>query len=270
MSFLVALQIYSVRDDAEKDLFGTLKKVKEIGYDGVEFAGLYGHDPSEVKKMCEDVGLIPISAHVPLWDMKDDSNLLESYKKIGCDYVAIPSLAMGYRPGQDKFFETIADINMFTEKAKETGIKLCYHNHDFEFIKMDEKYGLDVLYDQVPTLMAELDCCWIRVAGEKPEEYIRKYADREEILHLKDYVGDKSQNMYELIGIDEGKKKNDGPFEFRPIGYGLLDVPNVIKAARECGIEWLIVEQDRPSMGKTPLECAKMSFEYLKNILRVQ
>ena len=65
MSLPVAVQVYSVRDAAAKDLRGTLKAIKEMGYDGVEFAGLYGYAPADIKRMCEEIGLVPVSAHVP-------------------------------------------------------------------------------------------------------------------------------------------------------------------------------------------------------------
>ena len=77
----IALQVYSVREDMMQDFYGTLKKVKEFGYEGVEFAGLYGNDPAEVKKMCEEVGLIPISAHVPIIElMKEAAEKLDNRK----------------------------------------------------------------------------------------------------------------------------------------------------------------------------------------------
>ena len=75
MSFPVAVQVYSVREDAAADLLGTLKKIKEMGYDGVEFAGLYGNAPEDVKRMCDEVGLVPISAHVPYADMMYESGI---------------------------------------------------------------------------------------------------------------------------------------------------------------------------------------------------
>ena len=81
--FPVALQLYSVREDMEADFAGTLQKVKEIGYDGVEFAGLFGHDAREVNKMCKDAGLVPISAHVPFMSMISDPAILEVYRDIG-------------------------------------------------------------------------------------------------------------------------------------------------------------------------------------------
>jgi len=106
MSLPIAVQVYSVRQDANEDLFGTLKSIKEMGYDGVEFAGLYGHSPEKIKEMCEELGLVPVSAHVPYLDMVADSRgVLSQYAEIGCSYVAVPYLNPEYRPGTEKFPE---------------------------------------------------------------------------------------------------------------------------------------------------------------------
>ena len=79
-----ALQLYSVRDEVEKDFEGTLKAVSEFGYDGVEFAGLYGKTPEEVRKLCEKYGLVPVSAHVGIGEMLENENVFSDYKEMGC------------------------------------------------------------------------------------------------------------------------------------------------------------------------------------------
>ena len=271
MALPVAIQVYSVRDEAKADLRGTLEQIKEMGYVGVEFAGLYGYAPAEVKKICEEVGLIPISAHVPYLDMAGAPRaVLSQYAEIGCKYVAVPYLTSAYRPGTPAFPEVIETVGRIGKVAKELGIQLLYHNHDFEFMKIDGKYALDTLYDEIPEdiLKTELDVCWVNVGGEVPADYIRKYSGRAPVVHLKDFVGEKSENMYELIGI-----KNDAPaptrpsnFELRPVGSGRQDFPAILKAAEEAGAEWVVVEQDNPSMGLTPMECARKSREYLKSL----
>ena len=154
---------------------------------------------------------------------------------------------------------------------KDAGIQLLYHNHDFEFVTLSGQFGLDFLYDAVPEciLQTELDCCWVKYAGQNPADYVRKYAGRCEVVHLKDYVGRKEagKNPYALIGVDEDTAKADEgvAFEFRPVGYGCQDIPSIIKAGQESGTEWFIVEQDL-SVGRTPLEAAKMSVEYLRGL----
>ncbi len=269
MSFPIALQLYSVRKDVEADFRGTLEKVKALGYDGVEFAGLFGHTADEVKTMCEEIGLVPISAHVPYVDMLADAEgVLGTYAAIGCRYVVVPYLGTEHRPGTDAFPEVIENIKMIGAVAKRLGMTLLYHNHDFEFLKLDGKYALDVLYDEVPAelLQTELDTCWVNVGGENPAAYIRKYAGRAPVVHLKDFFGEKSDDMYELIGIKATAPKRPSNFEFRPVGAGLQNFPEIIKASAEAGAEWLVVEQDNPSMDLSPLECAAKSREYLKSI----
>ena len=269
MAFSVAVQVYSVRDDASADLRGTLEKIKKMGYDGVELAGLYGNDPAEIKKMCDEIGLVPISAHVPYVDLvADTEGVLAHYATIGCKFVAVPYLNTEYRPGTDKFPEVIENIKMIGKKAKELGIQLVYHNHDFEFLKLDGKYALDILYDEVPAeyLETELDTCWVNVGGEVPSVYLRKYDGRARILHLKDFFGEKSDDMYELIGIDKKVPEKPKNFEFRPVGSGIQNFPEILDAAKLAGTEWIVVEQDKPSMGLTPLECIEKSRQYLRSI----
>ena len=267
----IALQVYSVRDDLQADFFGTLKKVKEMGYTAIEFAGLYGNDPVEIKEFCEEIGLVPLSAHVPFAAFQDDmEGTIECYKKLGVQYIVIPYLTEEYRPGQEGFNEVIRMAKLIGEAAGKAGMVLQYHNHDFEFDKIDGKYALDILYSEVgpELLQTQLDTCWVNVGGENPADYIRKYSGRTPTVHLKDFVGSKSDNMYALIGIDENEEKDaKGKFELRPVGKGIQNFPAIVEAAKESGAEWFIVEQDNPSMGLTALECAEVSVNYVKTIL---
>jgi sugar phosphate isomerase/epimerase len=124
-----------------------------------------------------------------------------------------------------------------------------------------------MLYSAVPAslLETELDLCWVRVAGEEPAAYLRKYAGRCRLVHFKDYVGGKQDNMYALIGIEESGKKPDAQaFEYRPLGKGVQNIPLLYKTAAECGAEWIIAEQDEPSMGLSRMECAGVSIKALR------
>ena len=269
MSISVALQVYTVRRDAKEDLRGTLEKIKKMGYDGVEFAGLYGHTPGEVREICEELGLTVISAHVSYREMiADPERVLGDYAAIGCKFVVIPYLREEDRPGCAGFDALIANARMLGALARRLGMRLLYHNHDFEFIKLDGKYALDILYDEVSAdlLETELDTCWVRVGGEDPVKYIDKYAGRAPIVHLKDYVGEKTEGMYELIGIDKKATADVQKFEFRYVGGGVQDFPAILEACERAGAEWVVVEQDSPSLDMTPIECAAASREYLKSI----
>lgn len=274
MKFPVGLQLYSVREDLSADFEGTLKKVSEMGYDGVEFAGLYDNSAEEIKELCEKYSLTPLSAHVPYADMLADlDKVISDYKTIGCKYIVIPYMTEEYRPGVENYDEVIAKINEIGKKLKENGFTLLYHNHDFEFVKINGEYGLDILYNSVESsvLQTELDTCWVRVGGEDPAQYVRKYTSRAPVVHLKDYdPGDGSKtNMYKLIGLDDSEEQNadeNRGFSFRPVGYGVQNFEEILTACHDAGAQWVIVEQDEPSLKKTPLECAKLSIDYLSTI----
>ncbi len=275
MALPIAVQLYSVRENAEENLLETLKKVKAMGYDGVEFAGLYGNSPEYVKGLCDGLGLVPVSAHIPLNDMlADPDGVFKAYATIGCKYAAVPYVTEERRPGAEKFFDMIEEIKMLGKKAAEYGITLLYHNHDFEFAKVDGEYGLDILYDRVPKeqLQTELDTCWVNVAGENPANYIAKYSGRTPVVHLKDFFmsGKLPKHLYALIGLDDEEEEEAGgeesKFEFRPAGHGLQDMPAIIAASEASGAEWLVVEQDEPSMGLSRMESIMVSREYLRTI----
>jgi sugar phosphate isomerase/epimerase len=266
----IAIQLYSLRDSMAEDVDSTLKTVKALGYDGVEFAGLYGRSPEEMKKAVTELGLVPVSAHISLFELiNNGEQLINDYKAIGCKHIVIPWLGEAERPGGSNYAETLNEIKRIGGLAREAGMLLSYHNHEFEFVKLESgELGFDNLYasTDAETLKMQLDTCWVSVAGYRPEEFLQKYANRCPLLHLKDYVGSKSKNMYELIGLDEGEKEAPKAFEFRPVGHGVQNFESIIEAAEKCGVEWLIVEQDQPTAGKTPLECAEMSINYLRSL----
>ena len=130
----------------------------------------------------------PISAHVPLAELlSDPDRVVSDYAEIGCKYIAVPYLEEDRRPGTDGFMQTIQDIEALGNTAKKHGIQLLYHNHDFEFEKINGEYALDVLYQSVPSelLQTEIDTCWVNVAGVNPADYIRQYSGRAPIVHLR-------------------------------------------------------------------------------------
>lgn len=269
MRFPVALQLYSVRTDMEKDTLSTLKQIKEMGYDGVELAGFYGHTPEKMKEYLAEAGLTPISAHVPIAQLlADTEQVINDYKTVGVQYIVVPYLEDFRRPGNEGFAQCVEDVKALAKKCAEAGLPLQYHNHDFEFKKVDGEYGLDIFLSSAPELGLELDTCWAAVAGVNVGKYLRSYKGRTPVLHLKDYY--KSGNagkMYNLIGIDDNAApEEESTFEFRPLGKGLQDVDALLCAARSNGVSWIVIEQDEPSMGLSRLECAKVSIEYFNTL----
>jgi sugar phosphate isomerase/epimerase len=255
LRFPIAIQLYSVREELEADFEGTLQVLREMGYDGIEMVGMYGRTPTEIMEICAKYELELISMHISVDEVMNWSKAqLVEYKEMGCKQVVLCYLPPAYRYGTECYPILMSKLREMGEYGQEIGLLVAYHNHDFEFLKADDKYVLDMLYEEISEeiLKAELDTCWIHVGGEKPADYIRKYAKRMLAVHLKDY-----------------RPSDDGlEICMCPIGQGVLDFQDILKASEEAGASWMVVEQDFPSRGATPLECARMSIEYLKSLLK--
>ena len=270
----IGVQLYSVRTDLDQDFEGTLKAVSELGYDGVEFAGLCGKTPTEVAELCKKYNLEPISAHVPFVTLNGDTEkVMADYAAIGCKFIVIPYLPPELRPGTEGFKEVLDNAERIGKAAKEKGMTLLYHNHDFEFQKVADEYALDLIYRTVPAeyLQTEIDTCWVNVAGINPADYVRKYSGRAPVVHLKDFYkkdGAATGNMYKLIGLDDDKEDDSAneTFSFRPLGKGMQDVQTLIDAAKDAGAGWVIVEQDEPWNNMTRMDSIKTSMEHLKTL----
>lgn len=273
--FKIGLQLFSLRDEMSKDFEGTLKKVSEMGYECVEFAGYYDHTAEEVKSMLDKYGLKAISVHqgYEAFIGDDAKKNVDFLKTIGVKYAAIPWMGLDKHKGHDLFEQALTEIEEAADNLKADGIQLLYHNHDFEFEKYENKFYIEWLLEALNgKMLPEFDTCWIHYSGNNPQEYILNYKNQIPVLHLKDFVCKKFADgpVYDLIDKDgkTGDKKptrEDNGFEFRPIGDGIQDIPAILKSAEECGTEYLIVEQD----GFTniePLEAVKRSIDYLKSI----
>ncbi len=269
--FKVGLQLYSVRDCMEKNFFGTLKKVKEIGYDYVEFAGYFNHTAEEVRSMLDELGLICISVHQnPDLFIEEGQKAADYLKTIGAKYSAIPWYGIeNYKGG--KFKGTIEKFKTVSKLLADNGIRLTYHNHDFEFNKIDGEYILEKIYSEMGDMIeGEVDTCWVKYAGVDPVEFLLKYKGKMKTLHLKDFICSKyaSGPVYALIdkdGKDNPKSDSKNDFRFMPVGSGVQDFPAILSAAEEVGIDYVIVEQDQ-SYETPSLEAARISREYLKSL----
>lgn len=272
--FKIGLQLYSIRDEMEKDMNKTLEKVKDMGYDYVEFAGYYGKTADQVLDLLKKHDLECVSVHqtheVFLNNAEEEVAFLQT---IGAKYSAVPWMDLDKHAGSDKFDQTKEEFVKVGQILKDAGIVFLYHNHDFEFKTYKGKYLLDWLYESVPAelLQTQIDTCWVNYAGVDPVDYIKKYSGRAPVIHLKDFVSDKknSGSVYALIdedgNVDEEASLEDNGFEYRPLGEGVQDIPSIIEAAKEAGTEYLIVEQDE-SVTCSPLEAAKRSREYLRTL----
>ncbi|MBR0360087.1 MAG: TIM barrel protein [Clostridia bacterium] len=174
--FKVGLQLYSVRDAMEKDMDATLKAVKEMGYDYVEFAGYFDKSAEEVRALLDKYGLECISVHQAIGLFEEEGKAAVDYlNTIGAKYSAIPWYEVDeYYKDWDGTMKKFAEVSKL---LKEGNIQLMYHNHDFEFQKIDGEFILDKMYATLSNdvLMPQLDTCWVHYAGQNPVEYIKKY-----------------------------------------------------------------------------------------------
>lgn len=259
----IAVQLYTLRNEASENLDRVLCEVKNMGYDGVELAGLYGHTAEDVKGMLEKYGLEAISAHIGVGECESIEKL-KDYKSIGCKYGVVPGTKHTTEENKD---EILGQLKMCFENLASVGLIPGYHNHDWEFkTEFDGEKYIDILYKTFPDIKTELDLCWVKVGGSDPTEYIKKYNGRTEILHVKDFVGKG------YVVCDDGSQPkmplaSELDFDQRPVGYGVVGAAAIVEAAKACGTEWLVVELDTPAKDTTSFECAAKSVECLKELV---
>lgn len=271
--FNVGLQLYGVKHAMEKDFEGTLKAVRDMGYEYVEFAGYFGRSAEQIKSILDTLGLKCVSVHQGL-DFFDERGQegIDYLKTFGVKYSIIPWYDKSKLAGTPDWESTRARFADIADKLYENGMLLGYHNHDFEFDKVEGKYLHDYIFDSIPKekMFPQLDTCWVHYAGIDPADKIREFCGRVDIVHLKDFV---CKNLgggpvYALIDNDGnalGGSREDNGFEYRPLGSGIQDIKAILEACEECGTHTVIVEQDDVYGDMTELEAARLSREYLKN-----
>ena len=241
---VVAMQMYTLRNECEKDYPGTLREVAKIGYPAVQVSGLHACTARQIHKAMDDLGLGSAGTHVGLEMLEKDFNAaVDMVKDLGTEWAIVPWLAEGRRQGAEAW-RTLGRIMTETgAKLREVGLRLGYHNHSFEFQKFDGKYGYDILFESVdPNLVHnEIDTYWVRHGGESPVKYLKRFAGHIQVVHFKD--------------MGRGPEK-----PMVPVGEGILDWPNIIEACQSGGTEWMCIEQDTCTP-LTPLAAAKVSFE---------
>jgi sugar phosphate isomerase/epimerase len=246
----IAVQMFTLREESTQDFAGTLKKVAELGFDGVEFAGYGGLTAKEVRVLLDEFGLRAASSHVPLEELENNLyQVIEDQKILGSNYVVCPYLLPNRRSIED-YKALISFLDKAGELCRREGITLCYHNHDFELERLSNgKTILESIFDKTHSInvKTELDVYWLTKAGENPVEWINRYKNRTPLVHLKDMTTDDEQFFAEL-------------------GTGGVDIEAVLHKGKENGVEWWVVEQD--VCRHSPFESIEISMNYLKSVNR--
>jgi sugar phosphate isomerase/epimerase len=244
----VGIQLYSVRDRSEKDFLGTIREIGEIGYKNVELAGYYGHSAKEVRQALTDAGLNAPSAHVGLsvndaaiWDNLKQQ--VEYGLELGLKRFIVPYYPLGDNPTLEGVVRMADTLEQAARIVKESGLEFGYHNHAFEFKPVEGKLVIDHILERIPAdlLFAEFDLGWVKVAGQDPAEYVKKYAGRLPLVHAKDFKED---------GTDT------------EIGRGSVDWDSALAACESAGVEYVIIEQEQYDVSS--LESAKLNYAWFK------
>jgi sugar phosphate isomerase/epimerase len=238
-----------ISNELKTDLWGTLAKVREIGYQAIEGgAMLLEGDAAGNLRRLHDLGLRVITHGAKREELRDNlAAVIADAQALGADNVTV-----WWAPCDSKE-QLLEDARLFNETGRrlaDKGLRLCYHNHDHEFRKtFDGLYGLEILaaHTDPACLKFELDVAWIAFGGEDPVRYLRKFAGRLPVIHLKD-----------LASLTERG-------QFSAIGTGLVDIAGSVQTAVELGVEWVIVEQDR-ARNLTGLETITASYLNLKEM----
>jgi sugar phosphate isomerase/epimerase len=242
----VALQLYTVRDATAKDFIGTLKKVARIGFAGVELAGTGGLPANELKKVLDDLNLLPAGNHTGLETLEKDLNPVIEYNlALGNKNIVCPYLPEEHRRNLTGWQNAGKLFTQYAQKLAAHQLTFAYHNHAFEFENVAGQTGYDLLVanSDATLVKMELDVYWVKFGGLEPTDVIAKLGKRINLFHLKEMANDAARSMTE-------------------IGNGIIDFPAIFQAAAATNAEWYIVEQD--TCARPSLESAQISFESLK------
>lgn len=241
----IGLQLWSLREDMKNDFLGVLEKVAKLGYQGVEFAGYGGLAASQLKSTLKDLGLTAASSHVGYGQLKDQlSETIEYAMELGLPQLICPGAPRNELKTYDDWRQFGEFLSRVAEECAKSGLKFGYHNHAWEFEKINDQYILDIIFeaasDQVET---QLDLGWVFHGGVDPVKYLLKYAGRCPTVHVKDF---KAGRQVE-------------------VGHGDLDLSGVLEGARKAGVKWLIVETEEYTMA--PIDSVAVGLQNIKALL---
>jgi sugar phosphate isomerase/epimerase len=242
----IGVQLYTVRTLLERDFEGTLARLAAIGFREVEFAGYHGHTPQAVRAALGRAGLLAPSAHVAIDAVRDDlPRVLDGALVMGHRHVVVAWLPErqrtldGYRAAADLF-------NRVGQQAGAGGIGFAYHNHDFEFARLEGRMPYDILLERCdPRYVAfEMDLYWITKGGQDPLAYFARWPGRFPMVHVKDSTGPPDHRMAD-------------------VGAGRIPWKTIFARRDQAGVRHYFVEHDEPP---DPLASVRRSYEYLRRL----
>lgn len=249
----IGAQLYSLREHM-KDSEGILKsleKVKKMGYESVQLSGIGRMDVHELKAKLDELSLDAICTHIPFDAMRDKvKEVAQAHKLLGCKYVGLGAMPGEYR-NEEGFYAFARDFDEIAKVYEAEGLKVTYHNHDFEFVTYGGKCGMDILLENSEKFLFLPDTFWIQAGGGDVIQWLEKLAHRTEIVHFKDYGIERENDEWAVKKV------------FREIGSGNLNWNGIIDTCADIGVTHVFVEQD-DCYGRDEFECLEKSCKFLK------
>jgi sugar phosphate isomerase/epimerase len=239
--------LYSLRGDCARDFEGTLRAVREAGYEGVELIDLYGHDPHDVRVLLDELGLAVCGRHASLERIESDLDALAGeLRAVGSDRLVLAWIAPPATAQEAD--AVVARIAALAKRVRDAGLRLGFHNHDGELRPLDDgRTVLDRLLElDEDELFFEVDLGWAWFAGVEPAAVVERLAPRVPLVHVKDLAPRAEQR-------------------FVPVGDGDVGYGDVLPAIEGLGIDWLLVEQDE--VGALGLDAVRRSFTAVTNMV---
>lgn len=256
----IGLQLYTVRNEMSKDAKGTLKKIADIGYTFIENAGysngkFYSMTKEEFKTIIDDLNLKMVSGHIGLGNETGEKGLINRFEEVckdanyvGQKYIGTGWLALDKRKTIDDYKKLAEYLNRGGNIAKEYGLKIFHHNHDFEFVKINGEVPYEVLLNETDKNLVtfELDHYWTKKAGVDSLKLMKDYPGRFSLWHIKD--------------MDNTEKQ-----AFTEVGTGIIDYSKIFQQKSLSKMDYFFIEQDS-CINHPPLKSIEISFNNLKKL----
>jgi sugar phosphate isomerase/epimerase len=240
----ISLQLYTVREETARDMPGTLRRISEIGYPAVEFAGFGGETAEDLRNILDDLGLRASGAHVPFDSWETDLEaVITDMHTLDCAHAILPIAPPDQHRDETAVASLAGSLNRWGDLCRQEGVTFSYHNHDFEFAPLDGTTLWEVLVRETDPefVYFELDLYWVRYGGADPKRLLLDLGERIPLVHMKDMASDDQRSDL-------------------PVGEGTMPWNGLLEAADAAGVQWFVAEQDNP---KDALEDVRISLRSL-------
>lgn len=250
-------QLYTIREFTKtpEDIEKSLRRIKSMGFDVIQISGFGPIDPKRLADLVHELELDVCITHSPFDRMVNDLDaLIAEHKMMDCDTIGLGAMPGQFREngrltmeGYRAFLKAVEGIG---RKIHDAGLHFSYHNHNFEFEKLEGKLLMDRLIDDTTpeNFWFTIDTFWLQMGGVNPPDYIRKVKGRMKVCHFKDFA------------IVSGERTP----VFAEVGEGNLDLHEAFRACEDCGAQYIVIEED--TCPRDPFDCLAVSYKNLKEI----